>query len=1280
MQEIGSATASDWKQFLSFGEQLLNQPHTAAQSTFIEDIISKQLSCEAIVWFAEPAYPLPGEPEIETIPTVSPPDLVEKAFSTRLAWYNSKTGPGPLPPGEDILPHAIATPLITQDHLLGIIYLVRPEDHPFSEDKMDFLDRFIGIASVAMQVSRQVTIKNWHTDQLCLMQNVSEQIANVQELDKLYKHVTTQILDAFNYYYVGIYTIESNQERTRLRAAACQETQPEPSPPEFVKFNEGIIGHVAQEGKQFLASDIQKEPLFRKDDSLPRTKSEVALPLKVDDKILGVLDVQSDKLNAFHEIDLLVLRALANNVALAIESTNLYHDAHQRAEQISAILDFNHALNSILDSDKLIEEVVHSIKTRFGYPHVHLFEIDPVRRKIIYAAGTGSKSNNGGEQKVSYPLDNPKGIIPWVASNAKTFFSNDVTQDPLFVPSELNPTDMQSQLVVPVVYAENVLGIIDIRSRQKNAFNENDRTLVESLAASIAITIRNTLLFRSDKWRVQVADSFREVSELISSNLPLDDVLGTILAKLEHNLPCKASAIWLLEEPANGDVDQEPNLRLAAARGVDQEKIIKSLDAPAVRKTIENAILIRQPTIRKPEDNFGPLGASLDLPPDYSSIGAPLWAGDQSLGILTLAHDTPGRYGKEAQDMTTTFASYAAVAIQNVRFFEDAQEQAWVSTVLLQVAEASQSHNNVDELLATMVRLPPLLIGVKLSAILLWEDEREAFILKNWYGLDDEPKRTIFLENETPALARLLTTQSTIYIEEPVKELNISADDIPEDTEMVVMLPLLSRGNLLGSFLVGYQNANRTRQEQQLNQQILAILQGIAQQTAVAVENLRLAEAQEEEAYVTAVLLEVTQAVVSQNDLDDILDTIIHLMPILVGIDTCVIYLWDEKSQIFQPAQAFAGSHEDELTLLSHSFAIGEFQLLDNVLETDKLHFCSSSNPELAIDEWINQTCFSERELFTSTAQTGENLLFALPLSVKGEGLGVLLVKETITSLAFQERRMEIINGIARQVALAIQNELFKQEMVESERMAHEIQLASQSQQTFLPSELPRISRWELDARWQPARQVGGDFYDIIQLDNNRLGIAIADVADKGLAAALYMTVTRTLIRAYSHSFDSPAAVLEQVNNLLIPDTQDGMFVTAVYAILHRRSGKLIYANAGHNLPLILRSDTDKVESLPKGGIALGVIENICLEDHTLKIQPGDCLLLYTDGVTEAISETSEYFGVERLLEFFQQQGDKSASDILNKLEAHLNVFRGTAAPYDDVTLLSVRRQPNPPP
>ncbi len=625
--------------------------------------------------------------------------------------------------------------------------------------------------------------------------------------------------------------------------------------------------------------------------------------------------------------------------------------------------------------------------------------------------------------------------------------------------------------------------------------------------------------------------------------------------------------------------------------------------------------------------------------------------------------------------MTATFASYAAVAIQNARLFEEAQEQAWVSTVLWQVAEASQSASTVDELLTTMVRLPPLLIGVRLSAIFLWEDESDSFRLKNWYGIVDQPSQTQFFDFDTPALAKLNTTRSAIFIEDPVTDLNLQPEAIPEDVSNLVMVPLISRGNLLGAFLVGYQQRPLSNSDSELSQQILAILQGISHQTAVALENLRLEEAQEEEAYVTAVLLEVAQAVVSQNELDDILETIVHLMPILVGIDTCVIYLWNELEQIYQPVQAYAGSDEDELILLGHVFKNGDFPLLDITQAENRLHFSTSVKTNLPIDQWVRFPCHAEEDLSQSTIQLGSSILLAVPLTAKGETFGIMLAKETMTSLAFQEKRIEIITGIAQQIALAIQNEKYKLDFVESQRIEQELELARQSQKTFLPGELPRLYRWELDARWKPARQVGGDFYDIIPLDKDRLGLVIADVADKGIAAALYMTVTRTLIRAYSQNETSPAAVLEKVNSLLMPDSHEGMFVTVVYAILSKRSNKIVYANAGHNLPVLLRKRTGEIEMFHKGGISLGVLEDINLLDYEVNIDPGDILLLYTDGVTEAFAENGETYNQERLFDLMKRNSDRSAPDFLSEIEKELKEFSGDLPPSDDVTLVCLKRQ-----
>ena len=270
---------------------------------------------------------------------------------------------------------------------------------------------------------------------------------------------------------------------------------------------------------------------------------------------------------------------------------------------------------------------------------------------------------------------------------------------------------------------------------------------------------------------------------------------------------------------------------------------------------------------------------------------------------------------------------------------------------------------------------------------------------------------------------------------------------------------------------------------------------------------------------------------------------------------------------------------------------------------------------------------------------------------------------------------MEIITGIGQQVALAIQNDRYTRNLVETQRMEQEMELARQSQRTFLPGELPRLFRWDLAARWTPARQVGGDFYDIIQLNKDHIGLVIADVADKGMAAALYMTVTRTLIRAYAESETSPALVLEKVNNLLLPDSQDSMFVTAVYAILNKRANKIVYANAGHNLPVLFRRDENRIISLEKGGMSLGVMENIQLTDSEITIFPGDILLMYTDGVTEAFNSAGEGFGIERLEKFILDQQEMPAEDLLKQLENTLKDFSAGVPASDDVTLVCLKRQ-----
>lgn len=300
-------------------------------------------------------------------------------------------------------------------------------------------------------------------------------------------------------------------------------------------------------------------------------------------------------------------------------------------------------------------------------------------------------------------------------------------------------------------------------------------------------------------------------------------------------------------------------------------------------------------------------------------------------------------------------------------------------------------------------------------------------------------------------------------------------------------------------------------------------------------------------------------------------------------------------------------------------------------------------------------------------------LLMGFPLSVKDEIFGVLLAQDQNYSTN-RERRFDLLWGIAQQASLAIQNDLLNKEMIDRHRLEQEFKLARDIQQTFLPEQLPEVKGWGIDVRWETARQVGGDFYDCFLLPDGQLAFLIADVSDKGLAASLYMAVTRTLIRAAAIDTYHPADVLEQVNDLLLMNSQGGLFVTIFYGILNLDSGNLEYTIAGHNPPVLLRKQTNQVILFPIGGIAIGAMPDIQLPQREVMIESGDCLVLYTDGVTEAMASDDQMYGDQRLNDVLSQVIGKNSRSVLEHLENDINTFRGDTPLSDDTTMLAICR------
>ncbi len=236
--------------------------------------------------------------------------------------------------------------------------------------------------------------------------------------------------------------------------------------------------------------------------------------------------------------------------------------------------------------------------------------------------------------------------------------------------------------------------------------------------------------------------------------------------------------------------------------------------------------------------------------------------------------------------------------------------------------------------------------------------------------------------------------------------------------------------------------------------------------------------------------------------------------------------------------------------------------------------------------------------------------------------------------------------------------------------LQNELDVARGMQQSILPTRFPQDPGYTVYGKMQAARNVGGDFFDVIQLNGGRIGLAVADVSDKGVPAALFMMSSRTLLKGAAIGLALPGEVLREVNDLLLEDNEGSMFVTVLYAVYDPSNRKLTYANGGHNSPLVVHADGASALLPLTDGIALGIVPGLPYQQNTVTLSPGDTVIFYTDGVTEAMNGEEEQFGLDPLSEFFQANPPQDPEQATATVFEAVNAFAGDTPQSDDITCL----------
>ena len=410
-----------------------------------------------------------------------------------------------------------------------------------------------------------------------------------------------------------------------------------------------------------------------------------------------------------------------------------------------------------------------------------------------------------------------------------------------------------------------------------------------------------------------------------------------------------------------------------------------------------------------------------------------------------------------------------------------------------------------------------------------------------------------------------------------------------------------------------------------------------------------------------ALLYHLSQTFNSSLDLDEVLNRVMDEVIVVTHAERGFVMLHDAQGElIFRAARGM-----DQNTIREPVFQVS-LSIVHSVAR--------DGQPVLTSDAQLDPR-FSMRQ---SVKILGLRSILCVPLRVKERSLGVLYVDNRIQAGLFTEGDLELLTAIASSAAIAIENARLYQLAVEQGRLERELQMARQVQASLLPAETPKMAGWEFVSRWLPARQVAGDYYDFIPGEGGLLGLVVADVSDKGMPAAVFMALTRSIVRASMDRTASPAEGIGRANRLLCADSTSNMFVTLFYAQLQPDSNQIAYVNAGHNPPLFYqhrpRSEAGSLIRLGRTGMALGVDSEQIYKQFSLKFSPGDLLVMYTDGVTDALDEQGNEFGIERLERLILAKRNASAAVIVADLQMALEEFVGAAALFDDITLLAVKR------
>jgi len=435
---------------------------------------------------------------------------------------------------------------------------------------------------------------------------------------------------------------------------------------------------------------------------------------------------------------------------------------------------------------------------------------------------------------------------------------------------------------------------------------------------------------------------------------------------------------------------------------------------------------------------------------------------------------------------------------------------------------------------------------------------------------------------------------------------------------------------------------------------------------------------QEREAVLTF-LNRIGEAFTRDINLDETLSMIGEFIVEETFAESGAIYLFDEKSEYLNARVVvglFPPLHE---TL---GYVMTKKKYLQDKVKSEKIKRGESiigMAAEKNESYLITDAATDGRVPESARAIVDMRSLMVAPLRTRGKVFGVMAVVNKTVGNSFDQHDMGLLEALADQAAVTVNIVRLYGEIAEKQRIEQELLLAQEFQRLLLPKEDPTIDGYSIGGFSSPALEVGGDYYDFITIDDHTLGLVVADVSGKGIPGGLVMAAARSTLRAEARINRSPRAVIMAVNDQMLKDTKENVFITMTYGVLDVRTGEFTFVRAGHEPTYVFDVDSvGKPKSYAPDGIALGLVENDIfqiIEEKTIVLDPGESAFLYTDGVIEAMDPRSDEYGAERLLRTLKENAHLDSPKLLRAVMDDVERFAAGTAQHDDITMIAVRRE-----